>query len=261
MNDKQKISDEGDLRKYRTELPNLYDDSDLTPYEFRLLAHYKRVGLCYEGTRTTAKKCRMSTGKVSECRQSLATKGFIKLEKVDKKDGTYYFNVTVKDMWAENFTRYTRSLSEHPRSPDEQTRSLSETKKEPIKKEPRATGADKPRREPTDDQKELAHLETLFCELTGRSAPARSTIKERKAAGEMWWQPLRHIRDQANGQSDKVLKLAVQKMRADNLTIYSPKSVEKTAIALLAEMPRQFQTAAPADPYASLQRYLNEKNQ
>ena len=42
----QQLYDAGDLRKYRIELPNLYDDADLDPYEFRLLAHYKRVGTC-----------------------------------------------------------------------------------------------------------------------------------------------------------------------------------------------------------------------
>ena len=63
--DQQHIYDDSDLRKYRIELPNLYDDADLDPYEFRLLAHYKRVGRCTEGTRTTAAKCHMSPPQVS----------------------------------------------------------------------------------------------------------------------------------------------------------------------------------------------------
>ena len=71
------IQDDSDLRKYRIELPNLYDDSDLDPYEFRLLAHYKRVGTCTESTKTTAKKCKMSPRQVSSKRQVLRKSGFI----------------------------------------------------------------------------------------------------------------------------------------------------------------------------------------
>ena len=54
--EQQEIHDDSDLRKYRIELPNLYDDSDLDVYEFRLLAHYKRVGRCTEGSKATGKK-------------------------------------------------------------------------------------------------------------------------------------------------------------------------------------------------------------
>lgn len=120
--DDQDIFDDSDLRKYRIELPNLYDDSDLDPYEFRLLAHYKRVGRCTEGTRTTAKKCKMSPAQVSERRRSLHEKGFIVMIEKPLPQGGYSYSITVVDKWRENFDRYTpRSLSEHPRS-------LSETK-------------------------------------------------------------------------------------------------------------------------------------
>jgi DnaD/phage-associated family protein len=106
MSEEQTIVDPSDLRKYRTELPNLYDDSDLDVYEFRLLAHYKRVGTCTESLETTAKKCRMSEGKVSETRQSLSEKGFIKLERVEMDAGRYRFIVQVIDRWIENFAKY-----------------------------------------------------------------------------------------------------------------------------------------------------------
>ncbi len=102
----QLIIDASDLRKYRTELPNLYDDSDLTVYEFRLLSHYKRVGKCTEGLPTTSKKCRMSTGQASEARQSLADKKFIRLEKVPMGGARFCYHVHVIDRWIENFARY-----------------------------------------------------------------------------------------------------------------------------------------------------------
>jgi DnaD/phage-associated family protein len=137
-NTKQQIQDSGDLRKYRIELPNLYDDADLDPYEFRLLAHYKRVGACYESTRATAEKCKMSVGKVSAARDSLHEKGFIVIDEYVSKYDT--LQITVTDVWAENFAKYAkmkadriaRSHSEQHRSHSEQHRSPHETKKELI---------------------------------------------------------------------------------------------------------------------------------
>lgn len=143
----QIINDLSDLRKYRTELPNLYDDADLDVYEFRLLSHYKRVGRCTESTSTTAKKCKMSTGMVSQSRQSLAVKGWITLEKVEIPEGFSYV-INVVDRWIENFAQYSgsnieqiksmldyisSSRSEATPSPHEATPSPHETKKEPIK--------------------------------------------------------------------------------------------------------------------------------
>jgi hypothetical protein len=114
-NEPQEIIDESDLRKYRIELPNLYDDSDLDVYEFRLLAHYKRVGRCTEGTRTTAKKCHMAVSQVSIKRRSLHNKGFIQMQEVPLDDQTFSYIIIVVDKWEENFRKYsTRSHSEHP---------------------------------------------------------------------------------------------------------------------------------------------------
>lgn len=101
----QIITDLSDLRKYRTELPNLYDDAGLDVYEYRLLGHYKRVGTCTESIKTTAEKCDMSEGKVSECRQSLYDKGFIEAVKVPVPNG-FSYRINVVDKWMENFAMY-----------------------------------------------------------------------------------------------------------------------------------------------------------
>lgn len=145
MSEDQIISDPSDLKKYRTELPNLYDDAELDVYEFRLLAHYKRVGRCTESLETTAAKCKFSEGKVSEARQSLADKGWIALQRVDMDKGRYRFIVTVIDRWIENFARYSglsiediaeqvKNASPSPRegrgSPHEASPSPREGKKE-----------------------------------------------------------------------------------------------------------------------------------
>jgi hypothetical protein len=104
----QEIYDDSDLRKYRIELPNLYDDSDLDPYEFRLLAHYKRVGRCTEGSKTTGRICKMSPSQVSEKRRSLADKGFIIMTRVDISEKEYCYKIVVVDKWRENFDKYSK---------------------------------------------------------------------------------------------------------------------------------------------------------
>jgi hypothetical protein len=118
--EEQAIVDQSDLRKYRIELPNLYDDADLDPYEFRLLAHFKRVGRCTEGLKTTAKKCHMSPSQASEKRRSLHDKGWIVMKEVQLKDGGYAYVIFVVDKWRENFEKYTPIHSVNsPHSPRE----------------------------------------------------------------------------------------------------------------------------------------------
>lgn len=104
----QHIKDEGDLRKYRTEIPNMADD-ELDPFEYRLYAHYKRVcgandgGLCYESVRTTAEITKMGIGTVSETRYALAEKGWIEIH---ISENGQQIIVTISDRWLENFARY-----------------------------------------------------------------------------------------------------------------------------------------------------------
>lgn len=74
---KSRVHNPGYLVKYFTQFPNIIDDSNLSPFEYRLLIHYYRVGECWEGVRKTSEICKMSTGKVSQCRHSLEEKGFI----------------------------------------------------------------------------------------------------------------------------------------------------------------------------------------
>jgi DnaD/phage-associated family protein len=116
------IVDDGDLRKYRIELPNLYDDSGLDPFEFRLLGHYKRVGVCTESTRTTADACKMSPAQVSIKRKCLHTKGFIFMQKVPISEKEFSYKISIIDRWEENFIKYAKRL------PDKQKRLPHETK-------------------------------------------------------------------------------------------------------------------------------------
>jgi hypothetical protein len=134
----QSIVDASDLRKYRTELPNLYDDLDLTVYEARLLWHYKRVGRCIESTATTALKCKMSKGQVSESRHALAEKRTPQGARIINLSVSRYGTVGVEicDIWSENFATYAarkskRSHSERTVHTVNATRSLCERKRSP----------------------------------------------------------------------------------------------------------------------------------
>lgn len=68
---------------HRTQIPNIVDDLGLDPYERALYVHYKRVcgenqgAYCYEATRTTAGKVKMSAAQVSVSRRVLAERGLI----------------------------------------------------------------------------------------------------------------------------------------------------------------------------------------
>jgi len=157
----QQIIDKSDLRKWRTELPNMYDDADLDPYEFRLLVHYVRVGTCWQNTRTTAKICHMSIGQVCNKRKSLASKGFINL--THNEHGT--FTIEIVNKWHENFATYSQreqcSPHEQDVHPMNDECSPHETKKEPItKKEPtKKTSAQKVA--PTEPTAQYQFMQTI----------------------------------------------------------------------------------------------------
>lgn len=136
------IFDEGDLRKYRTEIPNLVDDLGLSPHAYRLYGHMKRVcganpsGRCYQGTRTLAKHCKMSVGKISEAKKELIAFKLIAVETFPASENKPD-QIRILDVWRANFERYApRSEYEHPRSGGEHPRSDGEQKKEPSKKKP-----------------------------------------------------------------------------------------------------------------------------
>lgn len=158
MTDSAQIVDAGDLRSYRTEIPNLIDDMDLSVYAFRLYVHLKRVagastdGACWQSTRTLASHCGMSASKVSESKQELVEAGLIMIEQGDHPKGKSDV-ITIVNVWPRNFTKYapsapsepvrtanttaqTCSHSEHPVRTANTPVRVAVPKKEPIKKEP-----------------------------------------------------------------------------------------------------------------------------
>ncbi|HBU29603.1 MAG TPA: hypothetical protein DEB56_08260 [Thiobacillus sp.] len=103
-----KVTNDGPPGKYFTMLLNMADD-DLDPFEYRLLGHYIRVcgagkdGSCFETTRTTAEKTRMSRMNIQKARDSLREHGWIRFEKGKPRQPLL---ITIVDRMAENVARY-----------------------------------------------------------------------------------------------------------------------------------------------------------
>jgi hypothetical protein len=84
-------------------------------------------------------------------------------------------------------------------------------------------GADAPP-PPVDPVKELA---AIFQQTSGVTLPQPTTKKAEGTVGVTWWNPLREMVKMANGSAPEIMRRAVEQMRRDDLTIGSPKSVEK----------------------------------
>lgn len=193
----QNIQDDGDLKKYYAVIPHMADD-DLDPYQYRLYGHYKRVcgqeGKCWESVKTTATKCKMSTGMVTKTRNELQSMGYIKVEKGANDNDTC--NITITDRWIENMTRYAK------RSQDEQSvHTMNDSvhhmkqritpKEEPIKKEKRivanATPKEPQPKKQADPNSPYGIYEQL--ETIQRGINKGQTLKEAKALLESGFSP------------------------------------------------------------------------
>lgn len=94
------------IKKYFFTMLNSEDD-DLGPYEFRLLAHYRRVcgangGSCTESTKTTASRSHMSHNTARKARKFLKDNGYINAQ---EQDGDTWL-VRCPDRMAQNIQRY-----------------------------------------------------------------------------------------------------------------------------------------------------------
>lgn len=133
------VKDAGDLRKYRTEVPNLIFELGLSPYALALYMHFKRTagddGKCWKSTRRLAEETKISAGKVSQARKELEERDLITVEYPENNNEA--ITVTIVDIWPENFdhfrkARMTRSSGERPVHDVNATRSSGERRKEPL---------------------------------------------------------------------------------------------------------------------------------
>lgn len=99
--------DDNSRHHYRTEIPNLVDEMELSVYAFRLYARLKRVagdsGQCWESTRTLADACKMSVGQVSKAKLELSDAKLINLQHRDRKQTDL---ISIADVWPLNFAHF-----------------------------------------------------------------------------------------------------------------------------------------------------------
>lgn len=100
-------------RPNHTQIPNLYDDSSLSVYAFRLLVHIRRVagdsGSCWEGTRTMATICNMSVGQMSKAKLELVDVGYITIGRKAVRGG-FADEMRIVDVWDLNTKAYEKSV-------------------------------------------------------------------------------------------------------------------------------------------------------
>lgn len=112
------VTDLGSLHKYRTETPNIVDELDLDPYEFRLYSKYKRIagdqGMCIKSNKNLAQECKMSVRKLQQVKKSLAEprellggKALIRITERKTKQGDPDTDlVEIVDIWPDNFLHF-----------------------------------------------------------------------------------------------------------------------------------------------------------
>ena len=145
-----RVIDRGDLRRYRTEIPNMVDDmDDLSVYAYRLYGRLKRVagdsGVCWQSTDTLATACNMSAGSVVKAKTELVEKGLIDIVKIkNPHGGREYHEIRITNIWQDNLAKYSSSPDEVANSshelassPDEVASSPGEVKNKPFKNKPR----------------------------------------------------------------------------------------------------------------------------
>lgn len=145
----QRVVDHGDLKKYRTEIPNMVFNLGLSPYEFTLYCHLKKTagadGTCWKSTATLARETGMSSGMISKAKLALQqvfalTGGPLITvnEESNPKGGKPKHCITLTDIWEQNFKHKgassphegASSYSEVASSPHERSSSPGEIKKE-----------------------------------------------------------------------------------------------------------------------------------
>lgn len=149
------IRDEATPRDYYAQIPNIVDIMDLSPHAYRLYGHLRRVageyGKCWQSTKTLAKFCSMSAGKVSEGKAELESvyPPLIRIESKAFEKGQYH-EIAVTDIWQINHDFFTggqvtvktakgqvfHNMNEWSSSQYEKDRSQYETKNNPIKEKP-----------------------------------------------------------------------------------------------------------------------------
>lgn len=237
------ILDEAAPRDYFAQIPNIVDLMELSPHAYRLYGRLRRVagesGRCWQSTKTLAKVCNMSAGKVSESKHELENvyPPLIRIESRKFDRGTYH-EITITDIWEINHAFFTggevtiktaNGWAFHNmngwRSQYEQDRSPGETKKNPVQEEPERDYKD----EAGEISGRLAILVKLYWDNLGAPNPLMADILRNAAIdypNEAWYQPAFEAAVKANARSWNYVA-AVLKGWQDHGFGWKPESVHK----------------------------------
>lgn len=260
---KNEIKNKSSDRQYFTVIPRIVWAKCRNVYDKSLWETIKTVAgddkECYLSTSQLAVLSMMSVGQVSKSRKYLLSCGLLKGHII--KDVGYanaVWHLSIPDLWEENIKwakkyssiknriKYKKeqketvhlvkasqgepSTSEKPEaakpSPGEAKKNQDSNRKHQNQEEPNPPGKKTPGKTttPKPPSKRKA-AEILFTQLSGIPAPPMKTVAQRKAAGTRWWQPINQMLGMADGDFKDVLREAIAKMRADELTIAAPQSV------------------------------------
>lgn len=211
------VLDDGDTKKYWTQIPNIVFELGLKPHELVLYVHLKRAaganfdGKCTKSTPTLVRETGMGAGTISRAKAALQTKRadlngkpLIRTrETANPRGGKKRHEIVITDIWKENMGRFASSTVEIEavgqvpveRDPSSKPISRVEIKKNPLEEEPlkekgntprvRAEGQVKPKLpehlKPDDDLNATARQE-LIDFLVQRNPMRPAKIKQQENA-------------------------------------------------------------------------------
>jgi hypothetical protein len=110
------LADCPSTKKFYTEIPNILDDLDLSPYAYRVYGHLKREtgtngGCIVRTTRQIAERCKMSIGKVVQAKKELVQAGLIDIRQLVNQRGAPA-EIAIVDIWSRNSAFYEKRKNE-----------------------------------------------------------------------------------------------------------------------------------------------------
>jgi len=255
-------------------MPNITDYKKLSPYAFRLYAHFKRVtgeeGKCWQSVSTISKYCKMSTGMVTKARKELSDAGLINIRRVPNNKGFDYYSITIRDIWEENKAHslnplkdkeyITPSPHEATPSPDEQPPSPHETSNTPVKNTPNKNTPSTrfTKSKASTPKKQRDELISRFKEKTGLDYPEdvpASTLQK------FWWTPASDMISYAGGVDEAwdILRQLIERFDDKGLVFADINSFSKSFNGMIAQKKRgggvkSFRPTEENDPYFDVVR-------
>jgi len=132
-----------------------------------------------------------------------------------------------------------------PGTAEEKRKEVKEKRREENTSPPTSGGngadAHTSKHQPSEKDQARGELEHHFAVLTSLPPPKRATAKQRRGSAELWWNPLRDLLDLCEWDlpaAKELVSAAVERSSGSGLTIASPKSISKVALAIHAERAR-----------------------